>query len=166
MCKCTHDPGNQTIILVFSHYDTLLSFVKPGFINPNFLEKQDIPLEKLLESEAAGMALPEIKCGNNWFYFHNGIEVHMGGPFKLAYVLRLQDLGGPGYSEWSQFTLGIKQIVKSVFFTMHPEVTGRVFLLNIHRNQIPSKLHGCGPGMLHIAGKTLEEAFVTRAEPA
>ena len=31
------------------------------------------------------------------------IEVHLVGPFKWAYVLRLQDLGGPGSSDRSQY---------------------------------------------------------------
>ena len=39
-----------------------------GFI---LLEKQDILWKSCLESEAAGMAFPKIKCGNNWFYFHD-----------------------------------------------------------------------------------------------
>jgi hypothetical protein len=41
--------------LYSSHYETLL---KPGFINPALLEEQSIPLERLLESEATGMAFP------------------------------------------------------------------------------------------------------------
>ena len=36
----------------------VLRFVKPSFINPALLEEQNIPLEKLLEDEAAGMAFP------------------------------------------------------------------------------------------------------------
>ena len=68
VCKCTQDSSNQTIIP--PHYDTLLRLVKLSFKNPKLLEKQDIPQEKLLESAAAGMAYPKIKCAN-WFYFHN-----------------------------------------------------------------------------------------------
>ena len=37
-------------------------------------------------------------------------------------------------------------------FTLHPEVTGGVFLLNIHRN-----LHGCGTWHVPSHGKDIEE---------
>ena len=50
--------NNHLYSSFFSHYDTLLRFVKPSLLNPNLLEKQDIPLERLLEGEAAGMAFP------------------------------------------------------------------------------------------------------------
>ena len=36
-------------------------------------------------------------------------------------------------------------------FTLHPEVTGGVFLLNIHRN-----LHGCGTRYVPSRGKDIE----------
>ena len=39
-------------------------------------------------------------------------------------------------------------------FTLHPEVTGGVFVLNIHR--IPSKLHGCGTLYAPNRGKDVE----------
>ena len=42
----------------FAHYEMLLRFVKPSFINPKLLEDQNIPLERLLEDEATGMAFP------------------------------------------------------------------------------------------------------------
>ena len=42
----------------FSHYETLMRYCKPSFINPKLLEDQSISLEKLLEDEAAGMAFP------------------------------------------------------------------------------------------------------------
>ena len=42
----------------FAHYETLLRYVKPGFINPGLLEDQNISLDRLLEGEAAGMAFP------------------------------------------------------------------------------------------------------------
>jgi len=44
--------------LVFSNYETLFCCAKPGFINPELLEQQDIALEDLLEEEALGMAFP------------------------------------------------------------------------------------------------------------
>ena len=47
--------NNHLYSSFFAHYETLLRFVKPSFINP---EEQNIPLEKLLEDEAAGMAFP------------------------------------------------------------------------------------------------------------
>ena len=42
----------------FANYETLFRYAKPGFINPELLEHQDIPLEDLLEQEALGMAFP------------------------------------------------------------------------------------------------------------
>ena len=50
--------NNQLYSSFFAHYETLFRYVKPGFINPALLEEQNIPLERLLESEAAGMAFP------------------------------------------------------------------------------------------------------------
>ena len=50
--------NNHLYSSFFAHYDTLLRFVKPSFINPALLDKQNIPIEKLLEDEAAGMAFP------------------------------------------------------------------------------------------------------------
>ena len=41
----------------FCEYETLFRFSKPAFINP-VLENQNIPLERLLEEEAVGMAFP------------------------------------------------------------------------------------------------------------
>ena len=42
----------------FANYETLFRYAKPGFINPQLLEQQEIPLEELLQDEAAGMAFP------------------------------------------------------------------------------------------------------------
>ena len=42
----------------FSNYETLFRYARPGFINPELLEHQDIALEDLLEEEALGMAFP------------------------------------------------------------------------------------------------------------
>ena len=42
----------------FCEYETLFRFAKPAFINPVLLEKQSIPLDRLLEEEAVGMAFP------------------------------------------------------------------------------------------------------------
>ena len=50
--------NNHLYSSFFAHYDTLLRYAKPSFINPALLEDQNIPLEKLLEDEAAGMAFP------------------------------------------------------------------------------------------------------------
>ena len=36
----------------------MFGFAKPAFINPVLLEKQSIPLDRLLEEEAVGMAFP------------------------------------------------------------------------------------------------------------
>ena len=36
----------------------MFRFSKPAFINPVLLENQNIPLERLLEEEAVGMAFP------------------------------------------------------------------------------------------------------------
>ena len=35
-----------------------MRYCKPSFINPKLLEDQSIPLERVLEDEAAGMAFP------------------------------------------------------------------------------------------------------------
>ena len=50
--------NNHLYSSFFAHFETLLRYVKPGFINPALLEEQNIPLDRLLESEAAGMAFP------------------------------------------------------------------------------------------------------------
>ena len=50
--------NNHLYSSFFAHYETLFRYVKPGFINPALLEEQSIPLERLLENEAAGMAFP------------------------------------------------------------------------------------------------------------
>ena len=50
--------NNHLYSSFFAHYDTLLRYVKPSFINPNLLENQNIPLETLLGDEVAGMAFP------------------------------------------------------------------------------------------------------------
>ena len=50
--------NNHLYSSFFAHYETLFRYVKPGFINPALLEEQNIPLERLLENEAAGMAFP------------------------------------------------------------------------------------------------------------
>ena len=42
----------------FSNYETLFRYVRPGFINPEMLEKQNVALDVLLEDEAVGMAFP------------------------------------------------------------------------------------------------------------
>ena len=42
----------------FAEYETLLSYVKPGFINPVLLENQKLSLRDLLDEEAIGMAFP------------------------------------------------------------------------------------------------------------
>ena len=42
----------------FSRFETLLRYVKPEFINPSLLDELNIPLEKVLEDEAAGLAFP------------------------------------------------------------------------------------------------------------
>ena len=47
----------RTINCTFFLYETLLWFSKPAFINP-VLENQKIPLERLLEEEAVGIAFP------------------------------------------------------------------------------------------------------------
>lgn len=44
--------------LYSTQYETLMRYCKPTFINPKLLEDQSIPLEKVLEDEAAGMAFP------------------------------------------------------------------------------------------------------------
>ena len=55
--RCFRD-NNHLYSDFFAQYETLFRFVKPGFINPDLLEQQNIPLERLLEDEAAGMAFP------------------------------------------------------------------------------------------------------------
>ena len=50
--------NNHLYSSFFSHYETLLRYVKPSFINPALLETQHLSLEKILEDEAAGMAFP------------------------------------------------------------------------------------------------------------
>ena len=42
----------------FANYETLFRSVKPGFVNPELLECQDIPLQDLLQDEVVGMAFP------------------------------------------------------------------------------------------------------------
>ena len=50
--------NNHLYSKFFSQYETLMRYCKPSFINPKLLEGQSIPLEKLLEDEAAAMAFP------------------------------------------------------------------------------------------------------------
>ena len=47
--------NNHLYSSFFAHYETLFRYVKPGFA---LSEEQSIPLERLLENEAAGMAFP------------------------------------------------------------------------------------------------------------
>ncbi len=52
--------GGSVPIITCMHLflPTIKPYVKPSFINPALLEDQNIPLERLLEDEAAGMAFP------------------------------------------------------------------------------------------------------------
>ena len=49
-----HSPLQE---IFFSEYGTF-RYIKPGFINPNLLEDQKIPLKDILDGEAIGMAFP------------------------------------------------------------------------------------------------------------
>ena len=42
----------------FSNYETLFRYARPQFINPARLEAENMPLDRLLEDEAVGMAFP------------------------------------------------------------------------------------------------------------
>ena len=50
--------NNHLYSTFFAHYETLLRYCKPSFINPTLLETQNISLQHLLEDEAVGMAFP------------------------------------------------------------------------------------------------------------
>ena len=50
--------NNHLYSTFFAQYETLFRYCKPSFINPGLLDDLNIPLEKVLEDEAAGMAFP------------------------------------------------------------------------------------------------------------
>ena len=50
--------NNHLYSRIFSRFETLLRYVKLEFINPSLLDDLNIPLEKVLEDEAAGLAFP------------------------------------------------------------------------------------------------------------
>jgi hypothetical protein len=50
--------NNHLYSSFFSRFETLLRYVKTEFINPNLLDDLNIPLDKVLEDEAAGLAFP------------------------------------------------------------------------------------------------------------
>ena len=88
----------------YAYYDTLLRHFKPSFAVSDLLEQQNIPLEKLLEDEAAGMAFPVDAT-----YFDNfplvrgepllGPSDKAGKQFPKAEQDALRDLGQAKYGE-------------------------------------------------------------------
>lgn len=55
---CWFGNNNHLYNSFLSNYEILFRFKKPGFINPSLLDDQDIPLSRLLQEEAFGMAFP------------------------------------------------------------------------------------------------------------
>ncbi len=50
--------NNHLYSSFFANYETLFRYAKPSFVNPKLLERQDIPMDQLLEDEVIGMAFP------------------------------------------------------------------------------------------------------------